>query len=325
MPRTTLDEQVPHPTSIIFSLEPKVDLRDFDYDRIVLEAVEPRLEAIKRKAKLYNRAVARLMSAPDTPLSLHEILELEESASHLGQVVVTELEEIIDALNEVTRHLAAHTRDDFTSEAIEEYLLKSSHRLKNLAWHADTNKDIDQLRSRYDVFNGHVAYYGTDPLRLDLQEWRGLTIFSTQKHEDIGEIVVEGITRMNHERDRVLIHANNALLYGNRRIEAAIYVEERLRFAGEVDIVGNLVINELKLRQDRHIDEDLRGTVTYDPGLRSGGFLRRAKGSGSELIENFEEASMGHYTIGMAPRSKSPAVIFRSPTASGQPEMMEEL
>ena len=325
MDRASLNRDIPPSDAIIFSIAAKVDLEDFDYDKILLDDFAPRLEEIKEAAQLYNDSVAAMVGQSSRELSRQEVERLHSSSEQAGRKLEREIKKAIEVLNSISEHLNGHTRVGFKSQALKGYLDDSSKRLRNLAYHAETLDDIEKLGKGLAAFNGHVNYNGKEPLSLSLRSWAGKTIISAPySNAELAPLTLSSLTRRDSSRDFLVVnHANLHLRTG--KIEASIFAADRLFFEGLPEIEGNLIINNLRLRENRSIDEDLQGTVSYDELCHSGEFLSKPRSDDGyvERAIDWDRVSFGHYTVGLCPRGED-RVIFRSRNAKGQAFEVED-
>ncbi len=318
--RASLQRDIPSADSIIFSVAPKVELEDFDYDKRLIDDFEPKLEAIKKAAKVYNDALASLIGYPWKKLTPSELRRFERAAERASGELQREVRLGIEELNKITEHLGLHSRAGFTTDVLRSYLKESSRRLRNLAYHIEGMEDVDKLRKSQPAFNGHINYNGKKRLKINIRDWQGKTIISgPYTHAEEAPVTIERLTVKNKNNDLIVVNHANLHLRGEQ-LDASIFAADRLYFEGEPKIFGNLIINYLRLREDRDKDEDLRGTVTYNKRCYSGEYIKRDrdKEGNIEGKVKLEGVSLGHYTVGMCPRDLQ-RVIFRSPNAAGQP------
>ena len=318
--RSDLQVDIPTADSIIFSVAPEVELEEFDYDKRLIDDFQPRLDDIKKAAKKYNDSLASLIGYPSAQLTPQEVRRFESKADQAGVDLNRCVRKAIEELNKISSHLGQHTRAGFTTETLRSYLKESSRRLRNLAYHIEGNEDIDKLKKSQSAFNGHMNYNGRKRLKLSLNQWKGKTIISgPYTNAEVAPITIEKLTTASKDKDLVVVNHANLHLRGES-VDASIFAADRIFFEGEPKIFGNLIINFLRLREDRQRDEDLRGKVTYNKRCYSGEYLKRNRNKEGKIIGEMElsKVSLGHYTIGMCPRDVR-KVVFRSPNAQGQP------
>ena len=318
--RSDLQVDIPTADSIIFSVAPVVELKEFDYDKRLIDDFQPRLDEIKDAAKKYNDSLASMIGFPNAQLTAQEIRRFESNAEQAGRKLSRSVRLAIEELNKISLHLNQHTRAGFTTETLSSYLKESSRRLRNLAYHIEGNEDIDKLKKSQPAFNGHLNYNGRKRLKLSLNQWKGKTIISgPYTNAEVAPITIEKLTTASKDKDFVVINHANLHLRGES-VDASIFAADRIFFEGEPKIFGNLIINSLRIREDRQRDEDLRGKVTYNKRCYSGEYLKRKRNKEGKIIGEMDlsKVSLSHYTVGMCPRDVR-KVVFRSPNAQGQP------
>lgn len=305
---------LPAARSVIYSAEPRVKLEDFDYDRQFAEQVESLLEDLSQAAEPYNQAVADLLGTSDTPLPAGSLRRLEAAALDLRDQVRDTVPGMVAALNGISRHINRHTTVGLTADVLSGYLSDASRRLRNLAFHAETAADIAQLRQDLPAFNGHLNYNGTAPLELEARDWKGMTVISGPWREDPVPVTVSTLTLDDPQRDLVTLNFDE-LHFSSGTVQAGVFVNDRAMFEGRPSIEGNLVLRRVRTRAERSPEEDLRGTVEADWRLASGEYWDRVADEGASDGRVPDEVSLGHYTVGLCPRSMQRA-IFRSPGAA---------
>jgi hypothetical protein len=310
-PRALL-QGLPSSRSVIHSSDAQVNLEDFEYERRIDREVRPKLEAIAEAASAYNEAVANLLEGGDRdPVRRGDLNRLRSGASRLRSAVLAQLPGALEHLNDITKHVNRHTTMGLTSVVFEGYLNSASRRLRNLAYHIDSREELEKLREDLPVFNGHVNYNANEDVDLGQRDWRGKTILSAPWRDEPVQVEVPQFTVRDPGRDLVVLNFDHVVL-GGGRVDAGVFVNRRLSFAGSANIQGNLVIRRHPLRADRAPDEDLRGSVTYNPRLESGAFWRRDE---EEALGDMPQSvSRSHYTMGLSPRGQE-RVVFRSPEA----------
>lgn len=310
-PRALL-QGLPSPQSVIHSREPVVNLEDFEYERRIDREVRPRLEALEAAAGGVNDALAQLLErGDDDPISRADLRRVANRGRAFRDAVLAQLPDAFEHLNDITRHVNRHTTMGLTSAVFEGYLNGASRRLRNLGYHIDSREELDALREALPVFNGHINYNAAKDVDLSSREWRGKTILSAPWRDEPVRVEVGQFTVEDPGRDLVVLNFDHLIL-GGGRVDAGVFVNRRLSFAGSADIRGNLVIRRHPLRADRAPDEDLRGRVAYNPRLASGTYWRADEEE--ELGDLPASVSRSHYTVGLCPRSQERAV-FRSPEA----------
>ena len=310
-PRALL-QGLPSPRSVVHSTDHEVELEDFEYERRVDQHVKPRIEALGEAAEQYNEAVAALMEGgSEDPVRAGDLQRLRGGVARLRSAVMAQLPAALEHLNEVTRHVNRHTTLGLTSAVFEGYLNGASRRLRNLAYHIDSREELDALREELPVFNGHINYNADEDVDLGQRRWRGKTILSAPWRDEPVRVQVPSFSVQDPGRDLVVLNFDHIEL-GGGQVDAGVFVNRRLSFAGSAEIHGNLVLRRHPLRAERAADEDLRGTVTYNPRLASGTYWRRK--TGEAVGEVPDSVSRSHYTVGLAPRGQE-RVVFRSPEA----------
>jgi len=320
LPRSILQRDVPGPTSIVFSVDPVVNLIEYDYDKRLVTDLQPKLDDAGEAASSYNQVLARMLGRSPEPLTADELNQLARTADTAGRRLDRVVRTAVDVLNDITRHVNGHTRAGFNTDVLQSYLRESSRRLQNLAYHLETADDLERLQTSLPAFNGHLNYNGRRRLTLHLPEWRGLTIISgPYTNADVAPLTVDVLRTASSDRDFVVLNHANLHLRGET-VEASVFAADRLYFEGRPSIRGNLILNYLRPRDQRSPDEDLAGTVTFDERCRTGDYLKRPRDEHGRVEGPLDlgHVSLGHYTVGMAPRWQQ-RVVFRSPEAKGQP------
>lgn len=306
-PPSGLVRDLPAPDSVIFSSAARVELADFDYERKVDDSVTPILVALEEAAVRWNALLARLVDDPGAHLAPADLRDLEGRAAALAALGSGPLREAVTALNRISAHVQRHTRLGFNRDALRAYLSTSSRRLRSLAFHAEAPGDLEALRASLPAVNGHVAYYGTEPLALDVRGWKGQTVLSAPWSEEPVPVSLASFTVADRTRDRAVLHFDR-IDFGSGTIEAGVYVNREAHFDGSPSIFGNLVLARRAARSERTSRGDLRGTVVRDPRLGSGGYWKRAPDDGPWRGPLPDSVSLGHYTIGLAPRGQRKAI-----------------
>lgn len=310
-PRALL-QGLPSSRSVIHSSDHEVNLEDFEYERRIDREVRPKLEAIGEAAEAFNDAVSVLLEGGDRdPIRRGELNRLRSGAARLRAAVVSHLPEALEHLNDVTKHVNRHTTLGLTSAVFEGYLNGASRRLRNLAYHIDSRDEFEALREDLPVFNGHINYNANEDVDLGARDWRGKTIVSAPWRDEPVQVEIPQFSVQDPGRDLVILNFDHVVL-GGGQVDAGVFVNSRLTFAGSANIRGNLVIRRHPLRAERAPDEDLRGTVTYNPRLASGSYWRRDESD--DLTDIPRSVSRSHYTVGLCPRGQE-RVVFRSPEA----------
>lgn len=304
----SLDLQLPPRGSILFSTAPEVDLAEMDLDRRLAEVTEDPLERLTRAAEVYNRAAAGLLGGGGYALDEDELEALERAADALARVIRSQVPAMVAGMNAITADANRFTTVGMTTGVYEGYLAAGSRRLRSLAWHLEHPRDLEVLRERLPVFNGHLNYNGREPLTLDLEDWRGVTVMSAPWREEVPRVTLRGLTLADPTRDLVSLNFPEVHLGGDP-VHASLFVHDRAVFYAPARIRGNLVLRRLARRGERTRQEDLRGTVRYDPRIASGGLWSRRPDDGGVLPPDL---SLRHYTVGLCPRYQRKA-IFRSP------------
>lgn len=309
-----LVRDLPVQDAVIFSTDDEVNLEDFDFDARLVREVEPDLEALDAAFAVYNRATARIMGKSERPLDAREVESYLASIESGMDGVRRSMPVVVKDLNQITRDVNARTTTGLTSEVFESYLNSASRRLRNLAYHMDTKEELDNLRKRLPVFNGHVNYNGLEPFRLQLDAWRGKTLFSAPWRDVSVPITIADVTTVDPKRDRVCLNYSECHFTG-RRVQAAVFVQDRAFFDRNTTFEGNLILRRLRVRSERMEGEDLRGTVRWDPLVASGRLWKRRRVEKEEPFDEMpEDVSLSHYTVGLCPRFQQRA-IFRTPDA----------
>lgn len=309
-----LATDLPLPNSVLFSTEDEVDLADFDYDRRLVDTVEPQFDRLDAAFEVYNRVTVALMGKSERPLDVSEVESYFSSLESPAQELERAMPQAVRAMNEITYDLNAHSTTGLTSEVFDSYLASTSRRLQNLAFHTDNQEDLENLRSRLPVFNGHVNYNGTEPFHLELDAWRGKTVFSAPWRTVSVPITIGNVSTVDSERDRVCLNYSECHFVG-RKIQAAVFVQDRGFYDSAPKFEGNLILRRLRVRSERMAGEDLRGTVTWDPRVASGRFWKRRRSKGEKAFDEIpEDLDLAHYTVGLCPRFQQRAV-FRTPEA----------
>jgi len=296
---STLFDRLPPEHSVIFTVESTVQLRDFDYEFRVVSSLEQHIPAIQRYAKELNATIRSLLMTNRTTKSWVGSMAAQGYAAHLA--LSSELATLLDDVTRAGEHMVDHTKAGFKAEALELYLSTATHRLTNLAYHAENLDDVRFLRERLPAFNGHLAIHADDELTLDIEGWAGKTVVSVPEHGEGPRVRVPRFRTADPAIDLVFLRVPR-LAFGSDRVDAAVFVADRTYFEGAPNVTGNLVMRRLQVREDRCNDEDFVGSVRYDMRCHSGTFP--------------EAPSLHHYTIGLCPRGQQ-RVLFRSPAAAG--------
>ena len=304
-PASILTRDLPPPGTIVFSVDEEVHLEDFDYEVRLEKNFTPHETRLIRQVEQHNELWANLLNqSTGDPIGSRELLQLIEPIhARLRDHFVKSIEQI----NEVTAHVMNHTRIGLKATALFSYLSTTSIRLRNLGYHVSKQEDMNELFKIYPVFNELVTWGGDDNLSISNEKFSGKAIFTApyKPNEDIGaQLVVENLRTTDPDADLVLLNANRISLRG-QRVDASLFVQNGISILGKgVEINGNLIIDTLHERADRNQEEELKGTIHYNPHLSSGLIWER-----HSLDERPEGISYAHYVLSLCPRDLQRAIL----------------
>lgn len=300
LPPSLVRRDAPLPDQVVFSMEPEVDLAEFDYEARLKareEELFPRVEAV---AERVNDQWVRWMGESATRVGAKELRQLVEQLTTSSEQVRPGIEKLIEELEKLVTHAAAHTRGGFAAGALDAYLTRASKRLRAFGLHVDDQRDLEAALADYPVFNGHLSTAGKHPLVLKAPRLAGKMVISARPAPAIlsaPTLTIEELTRTDPAIDLIVVDAPRIDITADR-VEAAIVAGDRLAFRSPgTRIAGNLVMRRLRPLADRAADEMLRGTVVWDPQVSSGPVLERL-----DTADEPEGLALDHYVVTLCPR-----------------------
>ncbi|MBI3893425.1 MAG: hypothetical protein HY303_18050 [Candidatus Wallbacteria bacterium] len=292
-PRSLRDEWLIPADSAIVCTAPTVDLEKFDHERILVERYEPRIRDLKDAADELNRLI---LQAQGVTFCKDAHKRWHDDMMRKGRDMRRALVAAIGVLNEVLKHIRENSRPGLTSAVYPPP--QPSPRPLPLAFHLESADHLAQVLAQRNATSGHLAYFGRSQLRLDLNPFRGRAVISSPT--DGSPIAAGDIVLDDANRDRLLLAAPEIAFEG-AGVEASVLSLERTRFPVAPHIRGNLILGHLSLRSVRGPQEDLKGTVDYDPRVWAGGVARDRSGLGA--------VSLGHFAVGISPKLELRRVV----------------
>jgi hypothetical protein len=301
-----LRREAPPADAVVFSTDAEVDLADLDYEarlRAADAGIDSTVEAAAERA---NALWLRWIGPAPARASGADLAGLARELGAISRVLRPALEESIRALEQAVAHAAAHTLAGFTTGSLDAYLARASRRLRAFGRHVADQRDLDAALVEYPVFNGHLAAMGTRALTIRSPRRAGKAILSV-KPPGAGEtappLVVESLRRAHPDRDLLVLDAPRIELAADR-VDAAVVAGDRLviRSSGAV-LTGCLLMRRLRPLAERPIEEELRGTVVYDPSVSSGPLLERR-----DAADEPDGFALDHLVVTLCPRELRRAV-----------------
>ena len=268
------------------STEP-VDLKSYDHESSFVTAAEPALGRIPEVVQRLDRVMETLVTSSGRPFTSSEQATWAAQIGQVGREIHDVLDTLIESLASTSTALAPHLK---SLPQLDGFSLDSQGRLGPalypMVYHISTPKQFEQLMKSHKRLNAHIAYQGTEPLRIDLLGVMGKMVISSQK----APVEVANLLANSREEDLIVLAAPDVILDGGT-VDAGIIVRNRLHIKSEVSIRGNLVLENYPRRRDRRPDEDLHGHLFYNPNLYSGKLVSKTDARG--VLWN-------HYALGFS-------------------------
>jgi hypothetical protein len=305
LPATLLRRDAPLPEQVVFSTAAEVDLAEFDYEARLRELERELMPQMESIAARVNDQWVRWMGETPARVGRRELRALADELKRDGTLIRPKIEKMIAELEKLVTHAAAHTRAGFTKDALDAYLTRVTKRLRAFALHLEDQADLKRALEDYPVFNGHLSAAGKYPLVLDAPRRGGKMLFSIRPPDGnltAPPLAVEALTRRDASADLFVIDAPRVEV-NTDRLEAALVTDRlAMRRAGTA-LVGNLLLRTLAPIGERPPDEELRGTVIWDPLVSSGVVLER-----KTTADEPEGFALDHLVVTLCPRDMKRAV-----------------
>ena len=300
----------PGPDAVVFSLQPTVDLAEFDYEVRLRDAARDHEKELESAMQDVNELWVQNLERSPVALDAAGFADLEAKLLALYKRMHPAMTKTCKVLAELVAHAGRHTRTGLSNGALEAYYTRSSKRLRAFGLHIQDQGQLDAALADYPVFNGHLSLSGQKPLQLDAKRFSGKAIISVRAERGVEaeRLTLKALRRAAPGADLAVVDAPLVHL-GNDAVDAALVVGDRLSMAAPVEITGSVFLKRLAPLADRRPDEELRGRIVYDPLVTSGALLERK--STAQEPENF---GLDHLVITMCPRGAD-RVVRRAPPA----------
>lgn len=311
-PRTDMgliDIDLPGADSVVFAMTPTVDLAEFDYEVRLRTYEAEHAKELERAMEEINELWVTYLERSPMPMNAKAFLELEVQLLALFKRMHPAMTKGAKYLRELVTHVGRHTRNGLSGGALEAYLRRSSKRLKAFGLHVDEQADVDRALAEYPVFNGHLSLSGQKPVVLDARRFSGKAVISVRAERNVQpeRLTLKSLRRAS-PADLAIVNAPLVHL-GSEPVDAGLVVGDRLSMSGPAEVHGNLFLRRLAPLADRRAEEELKGTVTYDPLVTSGPLLER-----KNTAEEPEGFGLDHLIVTLCPRGAE-RVVRRAPPA----------